>query len=175
VTTHDLHLVPIDIAAVAQSVIVDLRTAEPHLEVKVRLARTLPVHADEGSARSLMTNLLGNAWKYTGKRDNALIEVGGAESDGAPIFFVRDDGVGFDIKNAKRLFKPFQRFHLPTDFAGTGVGLATCQRIVRRHGGSIWVASPIGEGTTVFFTLGPSPEDAQHPAIPKDSFFATFA
>ena len=175
VTTHDLHLVPIDIASVVQSVIDDLQSAEPHREFKLRHARTPPVHADEGLVRSLMTNLLGNAWKYTGKRDNALIEVGCSESGGTPIFFVRDNGVGFDISNAEKLFKPFQRFHSPSDFAGTGVGLATCQRIVRRHGGSIWVASAIGEGTTVFFSLGPSPENAQHPAIPRDSFFATFA
>jgi PAS domain S-box-containing protein len=175
VTTHDLHLVPVDIASVVQSVISKLQTAEPHREVKVLVAQRLPVRADEGLTRSLMTNLLGNAWKYTGKRDNALIEVGCAESGGAPVFFVRDNGVGFDIRNAEKLFKPFQRFHSAAEFDGTGVGLATCQRIVRRHGGSIWVSSTLGEGTSVFFSLSPSSEGAQHPAIPKDSFFATFA
>jgi signal transduction histidine kinase len=106
-----------------------------------------------------MTNLVGNAWKYSSKRRGAVIEVGRTESDGAPIFFVRDNGVGFDISNAKQLFKPFQRFHSAKEFAGTGVGLATCQRIVRRHGGSIRVTSTPGEGTTVFFSLGPPPRN----------------
>jgi PAS domain S-box-containing protein len=174
VTTHELRLVPVDVAAVARSVIDDLRRTESDREVTVRIADGLPVHADEGLLRSLVTNLLSNAWKYSSKRSGALIEVGCAESASTPAFFVRDDGVGFDIGNAEQLFKPFQRFHSATEFAGTGVGLATCQRIVRRHGGSIWVASALGEGTTVFFSLSPSAEDAQHPSIPKDSFFATF-
>ena len=174
VTTHELRLVPVDVAAVARSVIDDLRRTESDREVTVRIADVLPVHADEGLVRSLMTNLLSNAWKYSSKRSGALIEVGCAESASTPVFFVRDDGVGFDISNAEQLFKPFQRFHSASEFAGTGVGLATCQRIVRRHGGSIWVASALGEGTTVFFSLSPSAENAQHPSIPKDSFFATF-
>lgn len=175
VSTHELHLIPVDIAAMARSVIDALQKAEPDREVTVRIADALSAQADQGLVRSLMTNLLSNAWKYSSKRHGAVIEVGGSESNSTPIFFVRDNGVGFDIGNAEKLFKPFQRFHSAAEFAGTGVGLATCRRIVRRHGGSIWVTSTLGEGTTVFFSLGLSPEGALHPALPKDSLFATFA
>jgi signal transduction histidine kinase len=113
------------------------------------------VQADKGLVRALMTNLLGNAWKYTGLRDIAHIEVGCTKTGDTLEFFVRDNGVRFDAGNAVELFKPFQRFHSASEFPGTGVGLATCQRIVRRHGGSIWLTSTPDIGTTVYFTLGP--------------------
>jgi len=174
VSTHELRLVHVDITTMARSILAGLQASEPDREVTAHVAPGLQAQADEGLLRSLLTNLLSNAWKYSGKRSRASIVVGCEESTDAPIFFVRDDGAGFDIANAERLFEPFQRFHSAAEFAGSGIGLATCKRIVRRHGGSIWVTSTLGEGTTVFFCLGLSSESALQPAIPKDSFFATF-
>jgi signal transduction histidine kinase len=105
---------------------------------------------------------LGNAWKFTAKTAKARIEVGALCSDSGPIFFVRDDGVGFDGTRAKRLFEPFERMHSATEFPGAGIGLATVRRIIERHRGKIWAESTPGQGATFFFTLGAalSPKDA---------------
>jgi signal transduction histidine kinase len=105
--------------------------------------------------RSLLTNLLDNAWKYSGKRTDAVIAMGHEVVDGRAVFFVRDNGAGFDPALANKLFKPFQRLHAMSDFHGTGVGLSTCQRIVGRHGGEIWAESVPGQGSTFYFTLAP--------------------
>lgn len=152
-----------------------LRAGDAGRQVDVDIEDMQPVQADEGLVRSLMTNLLSNAWKYTGKRVDATIEVGCEEAEGKLVFFVRDNGAGFDMGKAVELFKPFQRFHLASEFAGTGVGLATCQRIVRRHGGSIWIASDLGEGTTVFFTLSPAADRSLPAALSRNSNFAQLA
>lgn len=104
-----------------------------------------------------MENLLGNAWKYSRRRDPAHIEVGGTARDGAPAFFVRDDGAGFEPAYADRLFQPFQRLHSDREFEGTGVGLATVFRIVTRHGGRIWADSAVDRGATFTFTLEEAP------------------
>jgi PAS domain S-box-containing protein len=170
VGTHELRLVPTDVSALARQIATDLRVAEPQRRVKTTISPTLNVLADKGLVRSLMTNLLGNAWKYTGQRDVAHIEVGCTKTGDTTEFFVRDDGAGFDAGDAE-LFKPFQRFHAASDFPGTGVGLATCQRIVRRHGGSIWLTSTRDIGTTVYFTLGPTAHLSQHPVISEISTF----
>lgn len=173
VTTHELRRAPVDLSALARQLLDDLRAAEPQRRVEAFVADGLEVEADAGLLRSLLCNLIGNAWKYSGKRDVALIKIGrddGADGDG-PTFHVRDNGAGFDVRQAHKLFKPFQRLHAASEFAGTGVGLATCQRIVRRHGGHIWLTSTPGEGTTVHFTLsGAAPPPG---ALPRDSYFAT--
>ena len=101
-----------------------------------------------------LENLMGNAWKYTAKRDVARVELGETgQNTRIKIYFVRDNGVGFDMAYASKLFSPFQRLHTQSDFSGTGVGLASVKRIVQRHGGTIWVESKPDEGTTFFFTL----------------------
>jgi light-regulated signal transduction histidine kinase (bacteriophytochrome) len=100
-----------------------------------------------------MENLLGNAWKFTQKQAEAKIEFGKTEKEGKTIYFIRDNGVGFDMKYANKLFIPFQRLHSDSEFAGTGVGLTLVQRIVRRHGGDIWVESAVEKGATFYFTL----------------------
>jgi light-regulated signal transduction histidine kinase (bacteriophytochrome) len=101
-----------------------------------------------------MENLLGNAWKYTGRHPGARIEFGTTGKDGHTVYFVKDDGAGFDMKYVDKLFAPFQRLHASADFPGTGIGLATIQRIVRRHGGEVWVEGQVEKGATFYFTLG---------------------
>jgi len=96
--------------------------------------------------------LLGNAWKFTGKTEAARIEIG-VEPGVPPIYFVRDNGAGFDMASASKLFTPFERLHDQSEFEGTGIGLATVQRIVRRHGGDVWAQAAVGEGATFYFTL----------------------
>jgi signal transduction histidine kinase len=176
VTTHDLALTRVDLAAVATAVVDDLQAAEPARKVAVSIGHPMHVQADEGLLRSLMSNLIGNAWKFTAKVPSAHIEVGCDDSDeGWVVHFVRDNGAGFSMSDAAKVFEPFHRFHSTQDFKGTGVGLATCQRIVRRHGGSIWIKSAPGQGTSVYFSLSQRGVKGHPPCVPKDSFFATFA
>ena len=111
------------------------------------------VLADDGLLCVAMENLLGNAWKYTSKRARAMIEFGSMESGGETVFFVRDNGAGFDPAYSDRLFQPFQRLHVQSEFPGTGVGLATVTRIIARHEGRIWAESAVGKGATFYFTL----------------------
>ena len=106
----------------------------------------------------IVDNLVGNAWKFTGNVARATIEIGETERDGARTFFVRDNGAGFDMAHAANLFGPFQRLHTVREFAGTGIGLATVQRIVHRHGGRIWAESAVNAGATFYFTLEPAHE-----------------
>ncbi|HEY8537559.1 MAG TPA: PAS domain S-box protein [Steroidobacteraceae bacterium] len=146
----------VDLSALAHSVIEDLRDASPKARVEVRIAPGLLARADEGLVRSVMDNLLGNAWKFTNRTEHPRIEVGSERQDREIVYFVRDNGVGFDPAQAGDLFKPFRRMHADSDFPGTGIGLATVARIVKRHRGRIWIESAPGEGTTVFFTLGPA-------------------
>jgi len=108
---------------------------------------------DGGLLRILLEKLFGNAWKFTGKQPHARIEFGSTLLDGGRVFMIRDDGVGFNMSYADRLFVPFQRLHSVDEFDGTGIGLATVQRIVRRHGGKIWAEGEVGVGATFYFTL----------------------
>lgn len=145
----------VDLGALAAQVIERLRSAEPVRQVVVVIADGLEASGDAGLLRILLENLLGNAWKYTGKRESAKIEVGRAVVDGQAAWFVRDNGAGFDMAYADKLFGAFQRLHRPEEFEGTGVGLATAQRIVRLHGGRIYAESVVDEGATFYFSLGP--------------------
>ena len=148
---------PIDLSALAGAVIDDLRETEPQRRVDVVIADGLVASADPGLSRTLLANLIGNAWKFTARQATARIEVGAAEADGEPAYFVRDDGAGFDMAYAGKLFGAFQRLHGPDEFEGTGIGLATVQRIVRRHGGRVWAEAAVDKGATIFFTLpGPA-------------------
>ncbi len=142
-----------DLSAIAGSVVAGLRQAEPERQVELIVHPGLTANADPGLARIALENLLRNAWKYTGKNDNAKIEVGAEMRDGKPVFYVRDNGVGFDMAHAQKLFQPFQRLHSEKDFPGSGIGLATVRRILHRHGGEIWAESEVGNGTTFYFTL----------------------
>ena len=117
------------------------------------IAPGLVAHADATLLRPVLENLLGNAWKFTGKQPSARIEFGATTRDGEPCFFVRDNGAGFDMAYAGKLFGAFQRLHRPADFPGTGIGLATVQRIIHRHGGRVWAESKVGHGATFYYTL----------------------
>jgi len=150
----EMRRVPVDLSGLAREVERGLRDAEPDRRVEVTVAPGLSAQGDPQLLRVALQNLLGNAWKYTGKKERARIELGALGANGAPpTFFVKDDGAGFDARYADKLFAPFQRLHAAHEFAGTGIGLATVQRIVQRHGGRIWAEGMVDEGATFYFTL----------------------
>jgi signal transduction histidine kinase len=153
VARSEMNRQEVDLSALATAVIVDLQKAQPEREVDCRIAKGLSATGSASLLRSVFENLLGNAWKFTSKRPSAAIEVGMNINGNERVFFVRDNGVGFDMQYAERLFGAFQRLHSTSDFPGTGVGLATVQRIIRRHGGRIWAESAVDAGATFRFTL----------------------
>lgn len=153
VTRQELRREPVVLGVLAMEVVESLRSRNPKRRVTFTVDSELTVMADAGLIRIVMENLLGNAWKYSSKRTDANIEVGCREEEGRRVFFVRDDGAGFDGAKADRLFKPFQRLHTLTEFEGTGIGLTTVHRIVRRHGGWIRAEGRVGAGATFYFTL----------------------
>jgi PAS domain S-box-containing protein len=145
----------VDISAMARSVADDLRKAHPDRIVDVEVQDGLVAEVDLVLFHSVIENLMGNAWKFTsGLSEGARIEVGRTEHEGRACFYVRDNGAGFDMAYSDKLFGAFQRLHSATEFEGSGVGLATAQRIVRRHGGLIWAEGAVGQGATFYFTVG---------------------
>jgi light-regulated signal transduction histidine kinase (bacteriophytochrome) len=153
-STQPLVRQPVDLSQLARWVVEDLRRQHPERAVEVEIAEGLTVRGDPTLLRLVMDNLLGNAWKYSARREPAHIAFGTAQRDGQTVYFVRDDGAGFDMRFADRLFGAFQRLHSANDFQGTGVGLASVRRIVRRHGGDIWADAEVERGATFWFTLG---------------------
>jgi signal transduction histidine kinase len=147
---------PVDLTGLAHKVVEQLRAGDPGRAVDFVVADGLVVDGDPRLVRLLLDNLLGNAWKFTARQPAARIELGRDSADGAPAYFVRDNGAGFDMALADKLFAPFKRLHTPAEFAGTGIGLATVQRIVRRHGGRVWAESVESRGATFRFTLPPA-------------------
>lgn len=143
----------VDLAAMAREVLQELAAKEPERQVRVTVAQSLLARGDARLLRVVLDNLIGNAWKFTSKTANAEIEVGAQAEDGGTVYFVRDNGAGFDMAFSNQLFAPFQRLHRATEFEGTGIGLATVQRIIHRHGGKVWAVSAPGNGTTFFFRL----------------------
>jgi signal transduction histidine kinase len=148
-----LHVEPIDLSSIAAGIIDDLRKSEPQREVEVAIAPGLRTIADRGLMRVVLSNLLGNAWKYSSRTPNARIEFSSRREGNATVFFICDNGAGFDPHFGHRLFQPFQRLHTQEEFTGTGIGLATVARIVSRHGGKIWAESEPGQGASFFFTI----------------------
>ncbi|MDF2631053.1 MAG: sensor histidine kinase, partial [Symbiobacteriaceae bacterium] len=151
---QELHPRRVSLSALARSVIADLERERPRdLPVTVTVSDGLSAHGDERLLRLVLHNLLSNAWKFTGRTPEAEIRVGMERRDGTPVFFVRDNGVGFDMAYADKLFDPFQRFHSAREFEGSGIGLATVQRVIQRHGGRVWAEGKPGEGAAFYFTL----------------------
>jgi PAS domain S-box-containing protein len=153
VTRSEIKHERVDLSAICRETAGRLRATEPQRTVEVVVQDCLVANSDPILARALIDNLLGNAWKFTSKVIAARIEFGAVEKEGTPAFFVRDNGAGFDMAFAKKLFAPFQRLHTVAEFPGTGIGLATVQRIVRRHGGRVWAEGAVDAGATFYFTL----------------------
>lgn len=148
-----LHLSRLDLSMLATSILDMLAKTDPKRQVITVVQPRCFINADPGLMQIALQNLLRNAWKFTGHTDPATIEFGTIVKNGATIFYVRDNGAGFDPDKANRLFKPFQRLHAATEFPGTGIGLATVQRIIRRHGGEVWAEGDIEKGATFYFTF----------------------
>ncbi len=151
----DLEVEQVDLSELARSVIEGLRQRHPEREVAVRIQDGIVVRGDARLLRAVFENLLSNAWKFTSKRPHATIEFGTTVQNGHPTLYVRDDGAGFDSAHADKMFRAFQRLHSRTEFEGTGIGLATVQRILHRHGGKIWAEGEVEKGATFYFTTGP--------------------
>lgn len=143
----------VDLGRKALILAAELRQREPERRVEVAVAPNLFAVGDKRLLKVVLENLLGNAWKYTARRENALIEVGSIEKEGEKVYFVRDNGVGFPMDQAELIFLPFRRLHDEEEFAGHGIGLATVKRIVDRHGGRIWAEGELDKGATIYFTL----------------------
>jgi light-regulated signal transduction histidine kinase (bacteriophytochrome) len=144
----------LDLTDLAKRVIERLKASAPDREVQFRVHEGLRGRGDVRLVTILFENLLGNAWKFTSKRRDAEVEFGRALHSGRAAYFIRDNGAGFDMAYVGKLFGAFQRLHAVTDFEGTGIGLATVQRIVQRHGGRVWAEGEVGVGATFYFTLG---------------------
>lgn len=153
VSRAQLRRSPLDLAIIARTVFTHLQRSQPDRTVELVVPETLAAFGDSPLLRIVLENILGNAWKFTGKRVLARIEVGQGSQEGHPVYFVRDNGAGFDMAYAGKLFAVFQRLHTTTEFEGTGIGLAIVQRIIHRHSGRIWAEAEVGRGATFYFTL----------------------
>ncbi len=153
ITRTPLRLLPVDLSVLAATVAEDLRKIEPERTVEFDIEPGCLALADANLMRIVLENLVGNAWKFTGKTPGARIRFGMEVRSGTVVYFVRDNGVGFDMKYSSKLFGAFQRLHTANEFPGTGIGLASVQRIIHRHGGEVWIEGRLGEGTTVYFTI----------------------
>jgi light-regulated signal transduction histidine kinase (bacteriophytochrome) len=157
ISRHTLHREIIDVSALAESIVQDLRQKDPWRNVEVEIQPGMAVHGDRRLISDLFVNLLANAWKFTSRTENARIKVGQSQHGSMATLFVQDNGAGFDMAHEQKLFKPFQRLHSAAEFEGTGVGLATVARIIDRHGGRIWAEGKPNEGAVFYFTMPTSP------------------
>ncbi|MFB2772057.1 GAF domain-containing protein [Pelatocladus sp. BLCC-F211] len=154
VTRSDMHLETADLSLLASNICTELQQSQPERQVEFVIQTGLLAEGDSRLLRVLLVNLLSNAWKFSSKHPQAKIEFGAINSEsGIPVYFVRDDGAGFDMAYANKLFGPFQRLHGMNEFPGNGIGLATVQRIVHRHGGRVWAEGAVEQGATFYFTL----------------------
>jgi PAS domain S-box-containing protein len=153
VTRTEMQWQRVDLSALAETIAAELQKTQPDRQVQFVITPALVTRGDRRLLRLVLENLLGNAWKYTSRHSQARIELGKQETDGRTVYFVRDDGAGFDMAYADKLFGAFQRLHAAAEFEGTGIGLATVQRILHRHGGRIWAEGAVERGATVYFTV----------------------
>jgi signal transduction histidine kinase len=153
VSRGDMKREAVNITGLAETVVADLRTQYPARQVEMKIAPAMVAQGDARLLRVALENLLGNAWKFTAKQPLASIEFGNSVENGQSVFFIRDNGAGFDMSQAEKLFGTFQRLHSSEEFPGTGIGLATVQRIINRHRGRIWAHGAPGQGATFFFSL----------------------
>jgi PAS domain S-box-containing protein len=153
VSRHELNCAPVNLSLLAETVLGELQKAEPERRVRLVVAPGLVAPADARMMKIVFENLLSNAWKFVAGQSSAEIEFGVIEGRGVRAFFVRDNGVGFSMEYAQRLFGAFERLHPPGEFPGTGIGLAIVQRIIHRHGGRVWAESRVSRGAAFYFTL----------------------
>jgi signal transduction histidine kinase len=154
VSRAEMSLGPVDLSTEVAAIAGELQTREPGRRVRFALQDGVWVNADRTLIRTVLQNLVENAWKYTAKRDGATIEFGTTAAEDARVCcYVRDNGAGFDPAFGGKLFQPFQRLHAVTEFPGTGIGLASVRRIIERHGGRVWAEGAVGRGATFYFTL----------------------
>lgn len=165
ISRNTLQFRPVDLSQIATEVVMQMQTRDPERQVAVNIEPALVAKGDAGLLRVVIENLIGNAWKFTSRRTSAVISLGSrAAANGEPVFYVSDNGAGFDMKYAAKLFGTFQRLHPATEYAGTGVGLATVSRVIERHGGRVWAEAEPGKGATFFFTLFDTHPMALQPA-----------
>ena len=153
VTRTEINIDKVNLTQIARSVINELQESKPQRHVDIRIADDLEDNADSRLMHIMLENLLGNAWKFTEKQSTAVIEFGFTKEGKKKIYFVRDNGAGFDMTYMDKLFTPFQRLHTAEEYPGTGIGLATVRRIIHRHEGKIWAEGQVGKGATFYFTL----------------------
>jgi light-regulated signal transduction histidine kinase (bacteriophytochrome) len=166
ITRRDPQIRACDLTALTLDIVTELAAADPGRGVRVEVAPDMAVAADAGLLRIALDNLLRNAWKFTSLKSGAVIEVGCVEAAEGCTYFVRDNGVGFDMAYVNKLFGAFQRLHSESEFQGTGIGLALVQRVIRRHGGRVWAEAEPDRGATFYFTL---PLQTVLPAKPAES------
>jgi len=157
ITRSELKREPLDLGMLAREIAHELRHSDPSRDVIFALADSLETRADPVLMRVALSNLLGNAWKYTGRQPQALISFGKEQREHCDVYCVRDNGAGFDMAYASKLFAPFQRLHSAREFPGSGVGLACVARVIHKHGGRIWADAKTGEGAAFFFTIPDNP------------------
>ncbi|MFH1862064.1 MAG: ATP-binding protein, partial [bacterium] len=143
----------VDLSFLVEEIVTELRSMEAQRQVTIQIQPNLSVNGDRNLLRVLLENLLGNAWKFSGKRDQGNIEFGSTGSDDQQVFYIKDNGVGFEMEYSDKLFGAFQRLHSVDEFPGTGIGLATVQRIVNLHGGRVWAESTPDQGATFYFSI----------------------
>ncbi|HON72569.1 MAG TPA: ATP-binding protein, partial [bacterium] len=153
ISRTEMHYEEVNLTAIAKAIAAELQKTQPERQVEFVIGENIVARGDSHLLRIVLDNLLRNAWKFTSKHPHARIEFGTIQQDGRLVYYVRDNGAGFDMNYANKLFTPFQRLHKSTEFEGTGIGLATVQRIIHRHGGSVWAEGEVEKGATFYFTL----------------------
>jgi light-regulated signal transduction histidine kinase (bacteriophytochrome) len=153
ITRQELKREETDLSMMARKISAELSHNQPERQVEFVIKPGCAEECDRQLIGIALENLIGNSWKYSSRHTSARIEFGATEKDGKTVYFVRDDGAGFDPAYADKLFSPFQRLHAASEFQGNGIGLATIQRIVRKHGGSVWAEGQVEKGATFYFTL----------------------
>jgi light-regulated signal transduction histidine kinase (bacteriophytochrome) len=143
----------VDLSGIANKISTNLKLINPERSVEFNLMAGIEVSGDKCLLQDVLENLIGNAWKYTGKKELAKIDFGVKDHDGKQAYFVRDNGIGFGMNQTAKLFGIFQRLHCNDEFKGFGIGLATVKRIIQRHGGKVWAEGEVGKGATIYFTL----------------------
>ncbi|NOY66779.1 MAG: PAS domain S-box protein [Gammaproteobacteria bacterium] len=159
VSRREINMQEVDLTAIAHDVIAEMQVQNPERIVAVSIEDNMQTRGDEHLLIIVMTNLIGNAWKYTSKRVNASIKIGQHMEDGVSVFYIKDNGAGFDMQHAKKLFGAFQRLHHVSEFEGTGIGLATVKRVINRHGGRVWAQAMPEKGAVFYFTIASYDKD----------------